>query len=244
MDPFEVFWSSHYMRHNQRRLEHLASLGLPLAHQTVLEVGSGIGDHTSFFVDRDCQVVITEAQEQNLAVIRSRYPEFDVRQLDLNFPPPDPIEADIVYCYGTLYHLERPAGAIAWMARCARRMLLLETCVAAGTDERLSPFSERAGSPENAIDGHGCRPTRAWVQARLAESFPHVYVPITQPWHEEFPLDWSRPELAEKSLIRAVFIGSYQAIDNPLLSEELPTRQVHEPHEAAVSEGHSLTSER
>ncbi len=59
--PKDVFLSYHYQRHNQRRLEHLATLGLSIAGSTVLEVGAGIGDHTSFFLDRGCHVVCTEA---------------------------------------------------------------------------------------------------------------------------------------------------------------------------------------
>jgi hypothetical protein len=228
MEPTEVFWSTHYVRHNQRRQEHLASLGLALSGQSVLEVGAAIGDHTSFFLDRGSTVIVTEAQEQNLALLRARYPDLDVRSLDLNEPPAEAIEVDIVYCYGTLYHLERPAAAIAWMARCAKRMLLLETCVAAGEGDRLHPFDEQPGAPENAASGHGCRPTRSWVRRELAARFSHVYVPLTQPSHEEFPLDWSGPELIGQPLTRAVFIASREMLVNPLLSEALPVKQVRE----------------
>jgi Methyltransferase domain len=197
-----------------------------LADQTVLEVGAGIGDHTSFFLDRDCIVTVTEAQEQNLAILRERYPDLDVRQLDLNAPPPEPMTADVVYCYGTLYHLQRPATAIAWMAQSAKRMLLLETCVAAGDADEVHPFEEIAGNPDNAMSGLGCRPTRRWIRRELAAAFAHVYVPLTQPWHEEFPLDWSRRELADETLIRAVFIASHQPIANPQLTEDLPVTQM------------------
>jgi Methyltransferase domain len=228
IDPTRVFWSTHYVRHNQRRQEHLASLGLPLSNQTVLEVGAGIGDHTSFFLDRDCDVIVTEAQDQNLTILRRRYPDLDVRQVDLNHPPPDAIEVDIVYCYGTLYHLSRPAQAITWMARCALRMLLIETCVGPGRRAEVTPFYERAGDPENAATGQGCRPTRSWVRRELAAHFPYVYLPLTQPFHEEFPLDWTRPDLATRSLTRAVFVASRRPIANPVLTNVLPLQQVHD----------------
>lgn len=233
MDPTQVFWSTHYVRHNQRRQEHLASLGLRLANRTVLEVGAGIGDHTSFFVDRGCKVTVTEAQEQNLSLLRNRYPDLDVRRLDLNAPPAQEIQADVVYCYGTLYHLEEPARALAWMARCARKMLLLETCVAAGDADELRPIEERAGDPENAPSGHGCRPTRSWLRRELASGFSHVYMPLTQPSHEEFPVDWSSVDLAGRPLIRAVFVASHQPIANRLLTEAIPIKQVHEVWELA-----------
>jgi hypothetical protein len=227
MEPGDIFWSTHYVRHNQRRQEHLASLGLPLPQRTVLEVGAGVGDHTSFFVDRGCKVIVSEARDQNLAVLRSRYPDLDVRSLDLDRPPPDAIQAEIVYCYGTLYHLNYPGAAIRWMTRCAQEMLLIETCVAAGQDDELRPFDEVAASPDNAVSGHGCRPTRAWVRRELRRGFAHVYMPVTQPWHDEFPVDWTQAELTHSPLIRAVFIASHQPLDNHLLTEELPMIQVH-----------------
>jgi hypothetical protein len=228
MDPKEVFWSNHYLRHNQRRQEHLASLELPLAGQTVLEVGAGIGDHTSFFLDRECSVVVTEAQDQNLAILRDRYSEMDVRRLNLNEPPQQPIKTDIVYCYGVLYHLEQPASALAWMASCADNMLLLETCVAAGEENNVYPFFETPEAPENAVTGRGCRPTRSWLRRELAAHFPYVYMPTTQPWHEEFPLDWSRPELADNPLIRSIVVASRRSLDSRILTKELPMRQTHE----------------
>jgi 16S rRNA A1518/A1519 N6-dimethyltransferase RsmA/KsgA/DIM1 with predicted DNA glycosylase/AP lyase activity len=52
MIDFHDFHSNHYLRMNQRRLEHLASLGLPLSGRTVLELGAGIGDLSTFFLDR------------------------------------------------------------------------------------------------------------------------------------------------------------------------------------------------
>src|SRR5580704_12589348 len=51
------FGSPWYQRHNQRRQEHLASLQLDLVSKSVLEVGAGVGDHTFYFLDRDCTVV-------------------------------------------------------------------------------------------------------------------------------------------------------------------------------------------
>jgi hypothetical protein len=228
MKPADIFWSTHYLRHNQRRQEHLASLHLPLSEQTVLEVGAGIGDHTSFFLDRGCEVIITEAQEQNLEILRDRYPGLDVRRLDLDVPPADIVEVDIVYCYGTLYHLEHPAAAIAWMSACARNLMLMETCVTAGSDDAVYPFHERAGDPDNAIGGNGCRPTRSWIWRELASRFPHVYVPVTQPSHEEFPLDWSRAELQDEPLVRAIFVASQRALTNGLLMQELPMTQLRE----------------
>lgn len=176
--PTEIFWSPHYVRHNRRRLAHVASLELGLAGRTVLEVGAGIGDHTRFLLAQGCDVIASEAQEDNLAVLRERFPELDIRRIDLN-EPPEPIAADVVYCYGTLYHLHMPAEAIAWMSRCAREMLLLETCVAYGDEPALYPLRNPrarnmhsrgtvAGPPARGLCRHSRRASRTSTARSLS----------------------------------------------------------------------------
>jgi FkbM family methyltransferase len=223
--PIDVFHSTHYQRHNQRRQEHLASLGLDLTGATVLEVGAGIGDHTSFFLDRGCQVASTEARPENLEILRYRYPNIEVRHLDLDTPEPTfNAVFDIVYCYGLLYHLKNPVEAIEFMSRCCQKMLLLETCVSFGDEESVNPCAEVAESPSQAISGQGCRPTRKWVYNQLKRHFEFVYMPITQPHHEEFPIEWSLPP-STAILTRSVFIASRQPLDNQVLIEDIPMKQ-------------------
>jgi 2-polyprenyl-3-methyl-5-hydroxy-6-metoxy-1,4-benzoquinol methylase len=136
-DPVRAFHSNHYLRHNARRLEHLASLGLPLAGRSVLEVGAGIGDHSHFYLDRGCRVTITEAREENLRCLRERYPDCSVQFLDMERPERvDGAPFDVVHCYGLLYHLRTPKEALAFLARQARGLLLLETCVSFGEGKR------------------------------------------------------------------------------------------------------------
>ena len=223
-DPRRAFWSAHYLRINQRRQEHVVSLQLPLAFRSVLEVGAGIGDHTSFFLDRGCRVVTTDGRAGNVKLLRRRYPELPVRLLDLDDPDRDFRDTfDVVYCYGTLYHLRRPAEAIAYLAARTEALLLLETAVSFGTDAHVYLESERRRSPSQAVSGVGCRPTRAWVRQELARHFEHVYLSRTQPWHEEFPLNWARER---PGLARAVFVAARQPLDVPSLVEEIPDVQV------------------
>lgn len=231
--PLDEFHSAPYLRHNQRRLEHLASLRLPLSGQRVLEVGAGVGDHTSFFLDRGCTVLCTEGRKENLALLRSRFrddPRVTVQLLDLEVSGlpearPAPLgPVDIVYCYGVLYHLSDPAAALSYLARCTGRLLLLETSVSYGDGDAVNQVREDAALVSQAVSGQGCRPTRGFVLSRLRAAFPHVYTPLTQPCHEEFPLDWGAAPQA--GLARAVFIASRAPLaDNPLLTEELPQQQ-------------------
>lgn len=153
------FHSIFYLRHNARRQEHLATLGLDLGNKSVLEVGAGIGDHTQFFLDRGCKVLCTEPRGENLDVIRQRFgsnPNVTVDHLDLDGDlPAEAHQYDVVYCYGVLYHLSRPAEALAWMCDRAVDLLLLETCVSYSGEDEPFLVSERASSPSQAITGTG-----------------------------------------------------------------------------------------
>lgn len=226
----KIFHDGAYIRHNARRQEHLATLGLDLADKSVLEVGAGIGDHTTFFLDRGCKVLCTEPRKDNLNVIRRRFksePNLAVEELDLDgaLPPAAP-QYDVVYCYGVLYHLSHPAEALAWMCHRAGGLLLLETCVSFSSEDKPFPVREKGSFQSQAITGTGCRPSRVWVMNRLREKMPQVYVAATQPWHEEFPLDWTAPRpTSSTGLARAVFVASRAPLDLPTLVTELPMTQ-------------------
>ena len=233
-NPFLEFNTWEPIRINQRRLEHLASLGLPISRRTVLEVGAGIGNLTSFFLDRGCEVIATEARPENLKLLAARFPKIKTQSLDLENPSAlfaSPF--DVVFCYGLLYHLGQPAKAIEYMARNCRGLLLLETCVSFGENEALNPCPEPRDRVSQTVSGMGCRPTRPWVYANLKKYFEFVYMPTTQPNHEQFPIDWRAPEAHASSLSRAVFVGSKTRLENPLLATEVPMRQTRE--ETALS---------
>jgi hypothetical protein len=229
--PRMAFHSDHYLRHNARRLEHLASLRIPVAGLKVLEVGAGIGDHSHYYIDRRCDIVITEAREENLQQLRKRYPAAAVRYLDMEHPqPPAGAPFDIIHCYGLLYHLSNPAQALRFLRLCCEGMLFLETIVSSD-DAASEPIlvSERQFDPTQAVSGTGSRPTRQWVFDQLASLFDHVYIPLTQPNHEEFPVDWSAPNVRRQRIARAVFIASLNCIENDQLVPFLPLRQTRQP---------------
>jgi hypothetical protein len=229
-EALSAFHGHHYLRHNARRQEHLASLGIPLAGASVLEVGAGIGDHSHYFVDRGCRMTITDARPENCRLLKERYPLVDVQRLDLEHPVAlVSAPFDVVYCYGTLYHLSRPERAIRFLSESCSGTLLLETCVSFGDELIVNPTLENRRCPSQALSGTGCRPTRPWVMQELRKHFEFVYLPVTQPNHEEFPVDWTCPDRHAAPLSRAVFVASRCRMDNPALSTELIPRQRRQP---------------
>jgi SAM-dependent methyltransferase len=232
----EDFHSVSYLRHNARRLEHLASLNLPIRDRTVLELGAGVGDHTTFFLDRGCTVTCVEPRAENCTLLASLMHERQstgyaaaarcriLRADAVSFEHVLTETFDVVHCYGLLYHTDDPAAVLAAIARKCTGLLLLETCVAFGSHHAIHQVPEKAHIPSQSVTGVGCRPTRTWIFARLTELFGFAYMPATQPAHQDFPLDWtgSQPKDFEA---RAVFIASRQKLENPLLLSEVPSHQ-------------------
>lgn len=210
---------------NEARLNHLASLNLAIENKSVLEVGAGIGLLTGFFEERGCRVTSTEARKGNIAENKRRHP--GRRLARLNLEQAGDVEAfgkfDIVFCYGTLYHLAEPEPALEALSRVSD-MILLETCLSTGEDE-ASPKVPELHTVNQAYSGTGSRPTRAWVLARLKRFWGNGYISVTQPSHPDFPLDWSVPPT--RPLTRAIFVGSRTPLPNPLLTTEIPVR--HRP---------------
>lgn len=225
-DAVVNFHSDHYLRHNARRLEHLASLRITIAGMSVLEVGAGIGDHSHYYIDRGCVITITEARPKNLEYLRIRYPACNVQFLDMEHPSSiQGAPFDVVHCYGLLYHLNNPDRAVEFLAQNVKKMLFLETCVSFGVGDHVNLTKEPQSNPTQAYSGTGCRPTRTWVFNKLQEVFKYVYLPKTQPCHEEFPLDWTAPEKHAVSFQRAIFIASREQLANDVLTPCLIMKQ-------------------
>ena len=222
--PFSVFLSPGATAINRSRQEHLASLGLDLEGKRVLEVGAGIGLHTPFFLERGCEVVVTDGRRENVAEISRRLPgvRSDVVDLEQDISLAHLGRFDIVYCYGPLYHLGNPERALARLAEVCEGLMLIETAVSPGKYDELLLVND----PDyfnQAVSGVGCRPTRLWVLNHLKELMGHGYIPCTQPDFVDFPLDWRKPPI--ELMYRSIFIGSRRPLDVPTLRSSVPDLQ-------------------
>lgn len=209
-----AFASARWQGLNQARLEHLDRLGLPLAHHTVLEVGAGVGDLTSFFLTRACDVTVTDGRPELVAHLRRRFPGVAAGLLDLEAPPPADTLYDVVFCYGVFYHLQHPAEALRALSDRCLELLLLETCLHPDDSAPLLATTEDVDSGYGALRGRGCFPSRAWVLAELARHFPWVYEPVDPPTHPEFAAE--RPPGSPR---RGVFIACRRRLDLATLRE-------------------------
>lgn len=233
---FEVFDTPEALEINRVRQDHLASLGLDLYHRHVLEVGAGIGRHTAFFEKMGCTIFSTDARQENVDEHIRRYPHRKGRVAiaDLNEEGSHKQFGvfDVVYCYGTLYLLDNPAQCIRDLSENCSGVFLLETCVNPVDNGQVNAISENAGTKNQSVSGHGCRPARDWIMSELKKYYPYVYYAKYQPEYPDYPHMW--PASVENiNTTRAVFIGSKKPLMNNSLSLNL--LQVQHSVEAIVS---------
>jgi hypothetical protein len=218
------FLSSNYQTINVARLQHLDSLNLPISYKSVVDLGAGIGDHTLYYLIKNCSVMPVEGRKDLADFISSR---FGIKSIQMDFEKECKKVSligifDIIHCYGLLYHLANPTAFLSQLGSIGR-LLVLESCVSRDdSPDPINLISEDRNNPTQAISGTGCRPTRTWVVSQLKKHFPYVYFPVTQPKNNQFPISWN-DSLPSDQNHRAVFIASKERIVNPKLTEEFIT---------------------
>lgn len=227
-ERFRLFYSDVYLDINIARLEHLDTLALPLEKKSVLEVGGGIGMLSFFFEEKKCTVISTEARQENIEENIRLHPtrKSTIFSKDLSIPHShdDLGSFEIVFCYGTLYHLPNPHIAIKDLARCTQDILLIETMVSKEDNGKVNQAKEDLSVLDQAFTQSGCRPARNWIFSELKKYFPYVYCTATQPKHKEFPTCWPVPADSH-TCARSIFLGSRKKLHSQLLLSSLPAIQ-------------------
>lgn len=215
-----------YQRLTARRLEHLTTLQLPIWNRSVLELAGRQGDLTHYFTDRNCSVTFVEPRKVNIMQLRRKlalgylFPNNkQVNILSLDLEKATPVgKWQIVFCFGLLYHLEYPLQFLSKIAPLVSEYLLLETFVSSTVQEN----DEVAGFDSMSLSGRATVLRREDIFYALRQLFPYVYVPKTQPNHDQFEIDWTKKDIKA----RAFFIASRNPLTSPVpLMEELPMYQ-------------------
>jgi len=99
--------------------------------------------------------------------------------------------------------------------------------VSYGSALALNPIEEDKSPYTQSFHGIGCRPVDRLIRnifELLQNYFPFVYVSASQPWHNQFPLDWTKPP-DHGGLVRAIFVGSKTPQESIHLVPFLPKKQ-------------------
>ncbi|HTN20023.1 MAG TPA: methyltransferase domain-containing protein [Pelobium sp.] len=215
-----TFLTYQYQHINIERLKHLDTLGLGVEGKRILDLGAGIGDHSLFYLYKNCEVTALEGRKDLVDFINER---LNLSASCVNFEEELNLleqyrNYDFAHCFGLLYHLKNPEEFLHSVAKTAN-VLLLETIVSNESLDDINLIAEDSKNSTQAISGIGCRPNRKWLYIKLKTIFKHVYIPLTQPNHDQFPKDWTNSPKG-MSHSRIFFIGSHIELDSPLLTEE------------------------
>ncbi len=165
----ESFVFDRYGSISERREEFLGWLLSELNQlavlKTAVDVGCGVGVFADFLRGRGLTVVGLDARADHIAEARKRYHEvqFHVQNVE------DPVEqdlgpADLVLCFGLLYHLENPFRAIRNLHVLTRKVAVIESMVIPG------------GRPGAILLDEGHR----------EDQYAAVYKPTRMPEHQDF----------------------------------------------------------
>jgi len=128
---------------------------------------SGMGFHV-LGIDGRKELV----EEASRRVPKARFSTLDITSSEAVFPLPS---ADLVFCFGLLYHLENPFSAIRNFHRLTGKFLLIETQVAPGRDSGFVLVSEGKNETQGLFY-HAVIPSRtALVKMLYVAGFQYVY---------------------------------------------------------------------
>lgn len=205
---------------NAARMAHLDSLQLPLSGKSVLDVGCGVGHFSRFYKDRNCSVCSVDGREENIDELGCLYPDIEGFVADVQRDALSQFgRFDIVHCYGLLYHLENPVGAMRNIESVCNGFALIETIVC-DSAQSLMLLADEPKSANQALEGIGCRPSPSFiVEALNRVGFDWVYAAKSPPNHGDFLFDW-RDDLAcyrNGANLRCIFVASRDEQHNPNL---------------------------
>jgi SAM-dependent methyltransferase len=206
---------------NRARIQHLDTLKLNFANKSVLETGcGGKGDITRYLLSKNAIVTLNDYRQENIMSLMNalqRRLEFNTWDLNKPLMLKNDKKFDIIICYGTLYHLNKPADAIRHLSQSCNEFIVLSTCTNGQNDRSVNVTKEDIGANNQAGDGFGCRPGRLFLYETLRNNFNFVYCVKTQPRHKDFPLKFPTNT---NPYARNVMIGSHIRLENDLLTDE------------------------
>jgi SAM-dependent methyltransferase len=223
--PKSIFDQAHYVRHIEargkliRRLVPELKRTMPLT--TALDAGCGLGFFANLLRENALEVHAFDGRENNVEESRKRYPQITFSQGDIEDKSILQLKiADLVLCFGLLYHLENPLRAIRNLRALTGKILLLETMCLPISEPRALLLVERDADDQSLTDlafypSEGCI-----VKMLYHAGFEEVYRVASLPEHDDF-LD--TPSHTRR---RTVVVASFEPLN---LSGLILIREPQEP---------------
>ena len=216
------FWAPASRAINTARLKHFNSLNLDIKDKSILETGSGgCGDLTLNLLKHTNDITLNDTRQSNINFVKKRIKiDLPSNNWDLNEPLPQNKKFDVVYSYGTIYHLNNPVEAIKNLSKLCNDFFIISL---AGNGANSEMYLKYEKGNDQSTTSIGCRCGRNWIKNELKKYFKYVYFPISQPDHPDFHKDWSGTlPIPTTRNVRFVIIGSHKKLNNPNLITKTP----------------------
>ena len=217
---------------NKERTNFIDKLNLNFNNKKIIETGcGGKGDITSYLLQHSNNIILSDARKENIDYLklnlhRTLYKLNESLYLigknleeyiwNMNEDPPSEINVDIIFCLGTLYHLDNPEKALLNLSKMCKEYCIISTATNGDDDDNINIITESQEQAQS-YTLKGCRPSRKWIFNQLNKYFKYVYAFKTQPNHPDFKKIWPTVETC-----RFMIIGSHIELNNENLITYLP----------------------
>ncbi|HEY2460740.1 MAG TPA: FkbM family methyltransferase [Candidatus Acidoferrum sp.] len=222
------FDQKHYLKLIAARGETIrrviADLKPAMGLSTALDAGCGVGFFAQTLAECGLSVGGFDGRMENVVEARNRFPGIAFEQGDIENPNIlEAGQADLVLCFGLLYHLENPMLAIRHLRSLTGKALLLESMCLPGSGPgmmlREEPSKEDQSLTEIALyPSEGCL-----VKMLYRAGFKAVCRVAAMPDHDDFR---ETPEHARR---RTVLFASYEAVLLPGFEKLSEPRDERDP---------------
>ncbi|MDT4328977.1 class I SAM-dependent methyltransferase [Methylomonas sp. MED-D] len=158
-----LFDESYYIEINEARWSAADQIisNLPSIYSCI-DMGCGPGWFANKLVQKGLLVRGIDGREELVNEARQRVPEakFHIGDVTSNSLFESLPSADLVFCFGLLYHLENPFAAIRSISKVASRFLLIETQISPGDAAEFKLVSEGRNETQG-LTYHALIPSRA-----------------------------------------------------------------------------------
>jgi SAM-dependent methyltransferase len=191
MNHRESFIFDQYGAITDRRKSFLKPFLTEIADQlkleTALDMGCGIGHFSEFLDEMGMKVIAVDVREENIREAKKRYPHLTFRVENIEDPSVTKLEpADLILCFGLLYHLENPYRAIRNLYSLTKRVLLIESMIFPRSIPGAALVDE-VREQDQSLHYTALIPSETgFVKMLYRAGFPAVYKPVTLPNHEDF----------------------------------------------------------
>lgn len=172
--------------------------------QSCIDVGCGPGWFTKRLLAYGFSVVGIDGRDELIEVARKRVPEGEFYQIDVESKSEVSklSEADLVFCFGLLYHVESPLRVIRNLERITKKVLFIESIVI--PEKRNSALLvEESNNETQGLTGLAVIPSGLLITKMLYNSgFRYVYEYVGHVPHNDFI------ETEEQYRKRRIFFGS------------------------------------